>query len=138
MLEDSGPPLSSPASRERRDAALLDRDLEYSSWLLPALRSVSTAFWISSLVRSADINAVEALSIFLTTLSSRTLALPVAPPPPSDDFACMPHDQLQDFDLALVDVVLRLALDQPHLAPLTMRNMSPTPGSPFMTYRESH
>ena len=67
---------------------------KYSSWPLPAFRSVSTAFWIGSFVRSASIKAVEALSTLFTILRSLIVAFPVAVPPPRFAFACIPHDQL--------------------------------------------
>ena len=90
----------------------------YSSWPLPAFRSVSTAFWIGSFVRSASINAVEALSTRLTILSSLMVAFPVAVPPPSVALACMPHDQLRTSISPLCCVVLRLPLDQAVLGAL--------------------
>ena len=78
---------------------------------MPALRSVSTAFSITSFVRSAAINAVDALSTLLTIFSSWMVALPVAPPPPSDGSRLHAPRPAQDLDLALVRVVLRFAFD---------------------------
>src|SRR3954468_20366437 len=69
--------------------------LRYSSGLLPALRTVSTAFVIISLVRSAAISAVDAESMVLTILSSQIDTRPVGVFPPARlGLPCIPHDQL--------------------------------------------
>src|SRR5215471_14425651 len=101
--------------------------LRNSSWLLPALRNVSTAFRIASLVRSASIKGVEALSTFFRIFCSLMLALPVAAPPPRLGFACIPHDQLKTSISPLCCVSCDSPLIRPHFAPLTMRNISPAP-----------
>ena len=94
---------------QRGDATLLDRDLRNSSAVLPALRCVSTALAIISLLRSAAINGVEALSTRLTIFRSRMLALPLAVPPPSED--CDPSPTTSARRSRGVLLVLRLALD---------------------------
>src|SRR4029078_7639655 len=68
--------------------------LRKSSGDLPDFRCVKTALVMSSLLRSDGISAVYAVSMRLTTCNSRTVALPVATPPPSVGRACMPHVQL--------------------------------------------
>src|SRR4029078_6486223 len=74
--------LASPASVSmgitRPFSILVDRD---SSGVLPILRRVSVASLIISLVRRADIRAVDDLSTRLVIRSSRMVALPRAPPP---------------------------------------------------------
>ena len=67
---------------------------------------------IISLLRSADISGVEALSTRLTIFSSRTIAWPFAAvPPPSAAFDSMPQDQLTTSISLAWALILRLALD---------------------------
>src|SRR5262245_43567272 len=101
--------------------------LKYSSFDPPVFLSVSVASLIASLVRSALISAVDALSTFLMMRSSRSVALPEAPPPPIDDLPCMPHDQLKTSISFLCLSSFDSPLIRPCLAPLTLKNMSPTP-----------
>jgi hypothetical protein len=100
-----------------------------SSCDLPVFRSVSFAL-IASLVRSADINAVDALSTRLRIVSSRTVARPVAwPPPPRSRRPCMPQDQPS----TSISFLWALSCASPAIAPAfepeTERNMSPAPGA---------
>ena len=91
---------------------------KYSSWPLPALRSVSTAFWIGSFVRSASINAVEALSTLFTILRSLMVAFPVASAAAKAGFCLHAPRPAQDVDLAFVLIVLRFPFDQAVLGAL--------------------
>src|SRR5499427_1116078 len=122
-------PLSSPASTSSdmtRPSWMVI--LKYSTFDVPVLRSVRIPSLITSLVRSALINAVDALSTFLTIRSSRMVALPVAVPPPSADLPCMPHDQLRTSIAPLCVSSCASPAIWPCLAPLTLKNMSPAPG----------
>ena len=83
------------------DAALLDGDLEELELRLAGLAHASARpCVISSLLRSADISAVDALSTRLTIFSSRTIALPVAVvPPPSAGLRLHAPGPAHDLDL---------------------------------------
>ena len=98
---------------EGDDAAILDGDLQVFERVLPVFRSVSIAFLIASLVRSADINAVDALSTRLVMRSSRMVALPVAQPAAERRLALHAPGPGEHFDLVLV----LLSCDSPTIAP---------------------
>jgi hypothetical protein len=119
---------SSPASMSSditRPSSILI--VKYSSGVLPDLRTVKTAVLIASFVRSAAISAVDALSTRLMIFSSRIVAFPVAPPPPSDAFPCIPHDQPSTSTSFLCLSSCASPEICPWRAPLTLRNMSPAP-----------
>src|SRR4029079_15008690 len=82
---------------------------------------------MASLVRTAPISAVDALSTRLTIFSSRIVAFPDALPPPSDGLLSMPHDQLRTSISSLCLSSRASPLIGPALAPLTLNNMSPAP-----------
>src|SRR5690242_16818505 len=99
--------------------------LKYSCCTVPALRTVSTAFLMSSLLAAALIRAQEAASVCLSTLSCLMVALPEVPPVTTSVGTLRPQDQPRIWISPLCLSSWASPLKTPVFWPTTLRNMSP-------------